>query len=328
MLKMLTLALPMLVGVAAAEVPAKGPLAAQGKAQVARPVSGEHGYIEYWPGNSPIIITAPHGGDMQPDSIPTREEAACGGKAVVVKDTNTIELAQQIRESFFKRYGSYPHVIVNHLSRRKLDPNRPLGEAACGSAEAGKAWTEWHAFIDQAKRDVVRDFGKGWYMDIHGHAHEVPRVEIGYLLTSQQLAMSDGDLNADATLRDRVSFRTIANRKNTPLAELLRGPNALGSIFEREGFRAVPSDKEPDPAGAKYFSAGYNTLRHGCSARAAAEGGDPSGAICGVQFETNYRGLRDTAENRKRFGDTVAMATGDFLARYYDLDLTAKKGRR
>ncbi|MES2987733.1 MAG: hypothetical protein V4808_07495 [Pseudomonadota bacterium] len=330
MLKLLAIALPLFVASTVAGAPSIGARATAHSAGIARdggrsaerpPVLGANGYIEYFPGNAPIIITAPHGGSLMPESIPTRADDTCGGKATIVTDRNTLELAKQIRESFFKRYGKYPHVIVSHLSRKKLDANRPLEEATCGSAEAAQAFGDWHRFIETAKADVMRDFGKGWFMDIHGHGHDIPRVEIGYLLKADSLNLSDAAINADPALRDQSSIRTAGAQKNVPLAELLRGPNALGSLFQRTGFRAVPSDKEPGPEDAKYFSAGYNTLRYGCSAGASRAGGDSSGAICGVQFETHYKGLRDTAANRERFGDATAVAVGDFLRRYFDLDL-------
>ncbi|MEP9359556.1 hypothetical protein [Sphingomonas sp. KR3-1] len=328
MLKSFAIALPLFSGAAVAATPAPTATEAQDKAPSLQSVWGDKGYIEYMPGNGPVIITAPHGGNMMPESIPDRTPESCGGKAVVVRDTNTLELAKAMRDAFYRRHGFYPYVVVSHIARKKLDANRPLEEAACGSPEAGKAFDEWHAFIEQAEREVIRDFGKGWYMDVHGHAHQIQRVEIGYLLTTAQVNYSDASLNADKALRDRVSIRNLLSDK-VQLADILRGPDALGSAFERDGFRAVPSDADPAPGANKYFSAGYNTLRHGCSADAAAAGSKTDGKICGVQFETNYKGLRDTAENRRRFGDTVAIAVGDYLKRYYAMDIGAKKkGRR
>ena len=96
----------------------------------------------------------------------------------------TEELVRAMQQRHFVRFGTYPHVIMNHLARRKLDANRPELEAACGSDAARIALGEWHAFIDSAEAAVVRASGRGWYMDIHGHGHAKQRLEIGYLLTS------------------------------------------------------------------------------------------------------------------------------------------------
>lgn len=301
-------------------------LAAQAS-QDPQSVLSANGYIEYFPGTSPVIITAPHGGQLKPESMPDRVAANCGGTAVIVRDRDTELLALQMRESFFKRYGSYPHLIINRLSRVKLDPNRTIKEAACGAPEAQQAYNAWHGFIEQAKASVVRDFGKGWYMDIHGHSHTEQRVEIGYLIKGVTLGQTDQAISADRRLRDKSSIRVLAQKNDVPFAEILRGPNSLGSLFQRKGVRAIPSSDEPDPAGEKYFAAGNNTLRHGCSIEAKTVGGDPRGEICGVQLETHYQGLRDTARNRTRFGDAAAQAVGEYLNGYFDLDLATVKAR-
>ena len=148
---------------------------------------GRNGYVEYIAGNAPVILTAPHGGSLTPSSIPDRTASACGGSATTVTDGNTLELVRTMQARYAARFGKYPHVVISHLSRRKLDPNRLQPEAGCGNAEAAQALTEWHAFIDVAKSAVLKAHGKGWYMDMHGHGHAVPRLELGYLLSATQL---------------------------------------------------------------------------------------------------------------------------------------------
>ncbi|MFD1786119.1 hypothetical protein ACFSC3_00900 [Sphingomonas floccifaciens] len=325
MLKSFALTLSLLPLAATGSTPTFAkPNAVQDDAPAPRSIWGQNKYIEYLPGTGPVIITAPHGGQLMPESIPDRTPEACGGSAITVRDTNTTELTRAIRAAFYRRYGFYPHVVLAYLSRKKMDANRSLEEAACGSAEAAQAFKDWHNFIEQAERTVIRDFGKGWYMDIHGHGHPNQRVEIGYLLKTSEINYSDAKLDADPKLRDRVSVRNLLSDK-IPLSEMLRGPKALGSLFEREGIPAVPSDADPRPGDEKYFSAGYNTLRHTCSTGAAAAGSIADGKICGLQFETHWKGLRDIAESRRRFGDVLALTLGEYLKHYYDLDLSAKK---
>ena len=81
-------------------------------------VFGRNQYIEYIPGNLPIIISAGHGGRLIPTDIPAR---TFGSMAF---DENTQELARKIAAEFFRRTGKYPHLIINRLSRTRLDPNR------------------------------------------------------------------------------------------------------------------------------------------------------------------------------------------------------------
>jgi hypothetical protein len=104
---------------------------------------GTSGYVEYLAGNLPLIVSAPHGGSLLPEEIPDRTAARCGGEATTVRDTNTEELARQIREAFHARTGRYPHIVINRLHRRRLDANRALTEAACGAAAAETAFREF-----------------------------------------------------------------------------------------------------------------------------------------------------------------------------------------
>ena len=112
---------------------------------------GRNNYIEYVAGNAPVIYSAPHGGALTPAEIPDRTASSCGGSATTTTDLNTIELVRAMRARHFARFGTYPHIIINHLTRRKLDANRTAEEAACGDAEALIALDEWHDFIDVAK---------------------------------------------------------------------------------------------------------------------------------------------------------------------------------
>ena len=41
---------------------------------------GRNGYVEYIAGNTPVILSAPHGGALTPTTIPDRTASACGSK--------------------------------------------------------------------------------------------------------------------------------------------------------------------------------------------------------------------------------------------------------
>ncbi len=283
---------------------------------------GTNNYIEYIAGDAPVILTAPHGGALTPSAIPDRTDATCGGSATTTTDLNTIELVRAMQTSFHARFGRYPHVIIAHLARRKLDANRTPPEAACGNAAADVAYREWHSFIDIAKHAVLESSGKGWYMDMHGHGHSIQRLELGYLLDGSRLDATDAVLNARPNA-DTSSIRTIARSSGASLSTLLRGPGALGTLFANNGFPAVPSAGDPGPKGAAYFAGGDDTRRHACGAEATAFGGATDGNICGVQIETNFTGVRDNAANRQRFADASAIVLEQFLATYWGLRLSA-----
>ena len=95
---------------------------------------------------SPIIITAPHGGYDAPSNIPDRTVG------VTDQDLATQELSRDIADAIKEQTGLRPHLIICKLHRKKMDGNRPSGEAAQNNAHALKAWEDYHCFIDQAKK--------------------------------------------------------------------------------------------------------------------------------------------------------------------------------
>ena len=290
---------------------------------------GRNNYIEYVAGNAPLIYTAPHGGSLTPEEIPDRTAGNCGGSATTVTDLNTRELVRAMRERHFARFGTYPHIVINHLHRRKLDANRARLEGACNDPEAEIAWTEFHDFVKVAKAEVLRAHGKGWYMDMHGHAHTVQRLELGWLISGNALRLTDAQLNANRAYEDSTSFQTMSRKSSLSFAALLRGSNSLGTLYANNAFPAVPSSTDPAPlSGASYFTGGYNTARHGCGLEATALGGTSGGNICGVQIEANYTGVRDTDTNRIRFADATAVVMEQFLSTHWGLNVGVKRPRK
>jgi hypothetical protein len=258
---------------------------------------GRSQYIEYLAGDLPIIVSAPHGGIVVPAEIADRTTGT------TVRDTNTEELARAIATALFTLTGRRPHLIICRLSRRKLDANREIVEAAQGNRFAERAWFEYHSFIESARRSVLREYGVGFYIDLHGHGHPIARVELGYLLTSAELGLSDGAIDQSA-YENRTSIRTLSQRSPASFVEILRGPTSLGGLLQAHAIPAVPSLAHPDPDADPYFSGGYNTARHG-----SLDGGE----ISGVQIETHFPGLRDTGGNRATFALALAAALATYL---------------
>jgi len=79
-------------------------------------------YIEYIPGNLPIIISAPHGGVKQsgstvgptfyPDNDATLPDRTCGTNE---RDNNTEILVREIQNEIFQLTGCYAHIIISNL---------------------------------------------------------------------------------------------------------------------------------------------------------------------------------------------------------------------
>ena len=267
---------------------------------------GKQNYIEYHAGNLPIIITAPHGGRLEPTNISDRNCATC----TTVMDANTMELALQIDTTLRQSFGCFPHIIINRLHRKKLDANREIIEAAQGSVDAETAWQEWHQYVQAAKNDIIKRYGRGILIDIHGHGHTIQRLEIGYLLDDPDLRLSDSIISTPQ-YRDRVSIKNLVlkNLNNFNTAQLIRGAFSLGTLLAANGFPSVPSQQDLAPmAGDSYFNGGYNTLRHGSR---------DSTMIDAIQIECNFTGVRNTFDTRRIFATELAKALKLYLGKHY-----------
>jgi hypothetical protein len=258
---------------------------------------GKNEYVEYLPGNLPIVISVPHGGYEKPPGIPDRSLGTMGHL-----DSMTQELAREIAAVFRERTGRVPHVIINRLHRSKLDANRELFDAAQDNAIAGEAWNDFHTFIDSAEERVEREFGRGLYIDLHGHRHEWQVVELGYLLVSNQLKLSDAELDVSVPSAT-TSLGLLLNDRTAPLSQLVRGSRSIGATLELEGFATVPSPAHPHPDGRPYFSGGYNLEQHSSF----------SGKLMlGVQVETPTS-LRENDAQRKAFAGALVNGVLAFL---------------
>lgn len=262
---------------------------------------GENQYVEYQAGNLPVVLSAPHGGTLTPDAIPDRTFG------VTVRDTNTEEVIREVARVIRERTGAFPHIVISRLRRTKLDPNREVVEAAQGNAIAIRAWTEYHGFIDSAKAEIESSFDDGLYLDLHGHGHQIQRLELGYLLGSSELALPDEELNVESRVR-RASVRRLSESRGHTLSDLLRGPSSFGTLIEEGGYPAVPSRDDPAPGDAPYFNGGYSTVRHG-----SREGGE----ISGIQIEMNFTGVRDTAESRRAFAEVLVDVIEAYFVEIY-----------
>ena len=258
---------------------------------------GRNDYVEYIPGELPVILSAPHGGSLEPEEIPNRTFGVLGS------DRNTAELTLAVRDALIDLTGAAPHVVISRLHRVKLDPNREIVEAAQGDPFAENAWNEFQSYIEGA-RARVGSSGEGMYFDMHGHGHPADRLELGYLLSASTLNQPDAALNS-LTIVQMTSLREIGRDSPIDFSLVLRGPTSLGGFLEAEGVPVVPSPGVPSPGTDPYFSGGYNTRQHGSR-------GDGE-IISGIQIEHHYPGLRDTDANRRAYADHLAVAIRSFM---------------
>lgn len=146
---------------------------------------------------------------------------------------------------------------------------------------------------------------------MHGHAHAIQRIELGYLLSKNELQLPDTTLNTN-TYIEKSSIRTLVglNIQNFSHSELLRGQHSFGTIIVNKGFPCVPSSSNPFPQGSEpYFSGGYNTQRH--SSR------DNNGKIDGIQIEIN-QSIRFDSIMRKMLIDSLTSGINEYVDYHFN----------
>ena len=271
---------------------------------------GVDSFIEYRAGDLPIIVSAPHGGYLEPVTIPDRNCSGC----VTGRDSRTEEMAYELDSAVKVVFGGHPHVIVNKLARIKLDANREIVEAAQGNTQAEAAWYEYHQFIQAAKDSAIAEYGTALFIDLHGHGHTIQRIELGYLLSRSELQLPNTTLNSQ-DYQDSTAIKHLFDVQSPPVdfSELLRGSDCLGELLVDRGYATVPSATDTAPAGNDpYFNGGYNTRRHGSK---------DSSAVNAVQFELNWDDVRDSRSNRKLFARGCACALRSYFDTwFFDLD--------
>lgn len=267
---------------------------------------GRENYIEYYAGNLPIILSAPHGGQLTPDEISDRTYGT------FVTDLNTYELTKTIMDSMIIRFGGYPHVILCKLKRTKLDANRDSIEAAQENKYALRAWQEYHHYIEVAKKKITNDQGSGLFLDIHGHGINPDgfydlRTWLGYLISSEELDQSNGVLNTNS-YQSKSSISAWVDSSSYSFIEVLRGKVSFGSILDSLGYKSLPSINDLSPDGMRYFSGGYNTARHGSRS---------GGVISSIQIELPKPGIRDNQSTWSSY----SKALNATISEYYKIHL-------
>jgi N-formylglutamate amidohydrolase len=265
--------------------------------------AAQSSFLELKEGSLPLIFTVPHGGALKPNGLMNRRYGS------MATDAQTQELAAEMDQAVQKRLGGSAHFIVSNLHRSKMDPNRDVTEAAQDDAAAQEAWRTFHAACSAATQRVTKQHGYGLLIDLHGHRHEEPNVEVGMLLNAADLHKTDAAISGDPRLLEKTSIRDLVRRTGTPLADLIRGPLSMGSLLEARGQRSLPSTIRVQPApNAAYYSGAYIIATHGSK---------NGGLVSAIQLECPWDGVRDTASNRKQFAERLADALAEFLHAHF-----------
>lgn len=281
-----------------------GPIPADYGYAIGESYFGRNEYIEYLPGDLPIVLTAPHGGDLEPEEIPPQE-------GVLAKDSGSLETTLLVRQYLLEETGRAPHVIINHLTRHRLNANRDKDEAAFGNVHAEQAWDEFHDYIEDAKTWVTSACGRGHYFDLHTNGHAEAWNEMGFALSGAELDLPDEELDTPER-REKSTLRSLTAPPEVSLVEVLRGPTSLGGVLDAAGVKAVPSPSHPGPAGGGYFTGGYNVRRHGSR---------DGGVIDGTQIESHFSYINAGEAAREDYSQKLTHAMIVFMESHYAFDL-------
>jgi len=273
---------------------AGSPLLAQNSV---RPIDLPNKWNSLLQGNMPLVISAPHGGLNNLETVPDR---TCDD-AVTVTDVNTADLAVEIAERLQADHGLTPYLVICNISRKDVDQNREPEAGTCGNEKMQRSWVEFHGLIDGALKEAVERYGFCLYIDLHGHGHAEQRLEVGYLFEERELER----LYRGAVLPEDAPFSLRRLLRDTvDLQRLVFGPRSFGTRMAEAGFPSVPSLQDPFPQpGQKFFGGGYNTKRH--------TGPDYPG-VFGWQIESNMKGVRDKS-GRPLFAEAFGRVVLELL---------------
>jgi N-formylglutamate amidohydrolase len=126
-------------------------------------------FIDFREGNIPLILSVPHGGILECDSLPQRSTGFLG----IDKGTInlSIELAEKIKIKFKEEQlgNIVPFYIYSKVRRSKVDLNRIKSEAFDqNSFLARELYIFYHNKIEEWIYNNLRKFDRSFLIDIHG----------------------------------------------------------------------------------------------------------------------------------------------------------------
>jgi len=126
-------------------------------------------YIEFEQGSIPLVISVPHGGILECETIPQRSTGVFG------IDRGTIEFSKTLIELIclkFKKESSElktPSYIISKVRRSKIDLNRYESEAYNQNSNlAREIYRFYHRKIQKLVNYNISTFGRSLLLDIHG----------------------------------------------------------------------------------------------------------------------------------------------------------------
>lgn len=240
--------------------------------------------IDFYPGTMNIILSVPHDGDLS-SNLSKRPKGGCRKLNSTNKkcyyqtsclsseykidtkicrifhgrDIHTRLLALSLHYELNQLLNLKPFVIINRLERTKVDMNRFIDEGTFGLKTNMHAWMRYHFYLQHARELILNNennfHGKGLLFDLHSQEHQEGWVELGYLISSKNLARKKYNLKTS-------SLSSYLTKSFHPI-ELISGNKSLGNFITKYKYLATPSPMFPSPPKHSYFEWGYTIEEYG-----------------------------------------------------------------
>jgi N-formylglutamate amidohydrolase len=229
-------------------------------------------------GDLPIVLSAPHGGREAIPGVRARK-----GEGVDLfnprSDSFTNQLTVKLADALEKKLGSRPYTVIARFHRKYVDANRPR-KLAYESEEVKAVYDTYHHAVAEARRDVMRRWGHGILLDIHGQGAE-----------------------PQAIFRGTQNGKTVSHLINRFGRDAVAGKNSLFGRLAQHGFEVYPAIDSEDPEHVRY-DGGHIVVTYGSGA---------GGTLDAIQLELG-RSLRspdvNTTTAEKLASAITAFANG------------------
>ena len=238
-------------------------------------------------GDLPVVISAPHGGNLEIPGVPPRKgDGLEGGPAGfrVVRDGGTEELALEVARQLAERMTGRPSFVISRVHRRYVDFNRPP-EIAVEHAQARIVYDQYHTAVADAVRSIREKHAFGLLIDIHGQGS-----------------------SAETVYRGTSNGQTVTNLRKQCGEEFHAGENCLLALLKNRNWKV-----HPDPFDGKEqagFTGGHIVRTYGSHR---------SDGIDAIQLELggNYR--------KTAVRERIAREMADAIAEHIELVIKAGK---
>ncbi len=259
-------------------------------AGLAGAVEPDYSFVSRGEGNIPLILSAPHGGWLQPADVTMPTINAYG------PDVLTYELAETTLATLREELGVEPYFVFATFARRWIDANRePLSIEAWQDMNAEKYYEGYHQSLRDYIAAILDRWGGGLLVDIHGQSAHPNIVHRGTRNGLTVAALLAGPHGMDG----------------------LTGPHSLFGNLGAAGYEVFPPNDAPlnDPPEVSNFDGGYIVLTYGSQHLAGLDA---------IQLEIG-RDLRAESGpgHYAVIGADLGRAAGDCRLSFYPVDTPA-----